>query len=70
MSFLVKHPLDIGRKLLDTEIIGAFLNEHVKDTIGIKLEHIEHSELKVFLVVHLLDTLKVSDALHFSDHQT
>lgn len=52
MSFLVRHLLDIGWTLLDTEIIGAFfLSGHMQDTItiGVKLEHIELSELNVFI---------------------
>lgn len=47
----MRHLLDIGRTLLDTEIIGAFLSGHMQDTItiGVKLEIIELSELNVFI---------------------
>lgn len=40
-----EHLLDIGRTLLDTETIGAFLSGHMQDTItiGVKLEHILNS---------------------------
>lgn len=47
----MRHLLDIGRTLLDTETIGAFLSGHMQDTItiGVKLEIIELSESNVFI---------------------
>lgn len=74
MSFLVRHLLDIGWTLLDTEIIGAFFERTHARHHNNRRKTRTYWTLRVkrvyWLDTYMYKTLNVSNALHLSVPQT